>query len=61
MERYDKWKTVVKLAIDCGVAVPGMSSSLAYFESFRRGRLPANLVQARPRAAHKLKTACVAC
>jgi 6-phosphogluconate dehydrogenase len=46
VERYEKWKTVVKLAIDCGVAVQGMSSSLAYFESFRRGKMPANLTQA---------------
>lgn len=46
VERYEKWKTVVKLAIDSGVAVQGMSSSLAYFESFRRGKMPANLTQA---------------
>lgn len=35
-----------KQAIKSGVAAPGMTSSLAYFDSYRRARLPANLVQA---------------
>jgi 6-phosphogluconate dehydrogenase len=46
VERYDAWKSVVKLAADAGVAIPGMSSSLAYFDTYRRGRMTANLVQA---------------
>lgn len=46
MERYDAWKNVVKLAIDAGVATPGISTSLAYFDTYRRGRMTANLVQA---------------
>ena len=46
VERYDKWKQVIKYAVDAGVATPGMSSSLAYFDTYRRGRMPANLVQA---------------
>jgi 6-phosphogluconate dehydrogenase len=29
-----------------GVACPAMSASLSYFDSYRRARLPANLVQA---------------
>ena len=29
-----------------GVGVPGMTASLGYFDSCRRARLPANLVQA---------------
>ena len=36
----------VSAAIGAGVAVPSMSGSLAYFDSYRRGRSPANLVQA---------------
>lgn len=34
-------------AVGAGIAVPGMMSSLAYFDTYRRGRLPANLVQVR--------------
>ena len=33
-------------AVNSGVAAPGMTSSLAYFDTYRRARLPANLVQA---------------
>ena len=44
--RQTGWRRVVGLAVACGVAVPGMSSSLAYFDSYRRARHPANLVQA---------------
>lgn len=40
------WQAVVKLAIDHRIAVPAMSASLAYFESYTRERLPANLIQA---------------
>lgn len=29
-----------------GIGVPGMTASLSYFDTYRRGRLPANLVQA---------------
>ena len=46
VERNDAWRRVVTSAINAGVATPSMSSSLAYFDSYRRGRLPANLVQA---------------
>ena len=46
VERNDSWRNVVTSAINAGVATPSMSSSLAYFDSYRRGRLPANLVQA---------------
>ena len=34
------------LAIQAGVAVPAFSASLAYFDSYRQERLPANLLQA---------------
>jgi len=46
MERQLAWRRVVCLAINSGISTPGMSSSLAYFDTYRRGRLPANLVQA---------------
>ncbi len=40
------WREVIKLAVDQGIAVPAMSASLAYFDAYRRERLPANLTQA---------------
>jgi 6-phosphogluconate dehydrogenase len=44
--RNDGWRRVITRAVNAGVATPSMSGSLAYFDSYRRGRLPANLVQA---------------
>lgn len=46
VERQAAWRRVLSLAIAAGVSTPGMSASLAYFDTYRRGRLPANLVQA---------------
>lgn len=46
VDRQGAWRKVVTLAIQVGVSTPGMSASLAYFDTYRRGRLPANLVQA---------------
>jgi 6-phosphogluconate dehydrogenase len=40
------WRVAVSAAIKHGVAVPAFSASLAYFDSYRQGRLPANLLQA---------------
>src|SRR2546427_394792 len=40
------WRVAVSTAIRHGVAVPGFSASLAYFDSYRQARLPANLLQA---------------
>ncbi len=40
------WREVVKIAIDCGIPVPAMSSALNYYDSYRCDRLPANLLQA---------------
>ena len=34
------------LGIASGIATPALSSSLAYYDQYRRGSLPANLVQA---------------
>lgn len=45
-ERQDAWRDVVKIAITNGLGTPGMTASLSYFDSIRRARLPANLVQA---------------
>lgn len=46
VERQGAWRRVVSLAIQAGITAPGMSTSLAYFDTYRRGSLPANLVQA---------------
>jgi 6-phosphogluconate dehydrogenase len=40
------WRRVVARAVEMGIAVPAMASALAFFDGFRRGRLPANLLQA---------------
>ncbi|KAL4185782.1 hypothetical protein AMTRI_Chr10g232410 [Amborella trichopoda] len=46
VERQSAWRRVVCLAINSGISTPGMCASLAYFDTYRRERLPANLVQA---------------
>jgi 6-phosphogluconate dehydrogenase len=40
------WRAAVSTAINYGVAAPAFSASLAYFDSYRSARLPANLLQA---------------
>jgi 6-phosphogluconate dehydrogenase len=40
------WRETVALAVTHGIAVPAMGASLAYYDSFRAARLPANLLQA---------------
>ncbi len=40
------WRRVVSLAAEHGIPVPGFSSSLGYYDSYRRAQLPANLLQA---------------
>jgi 6-phosphogluconate dehydrogenase len=40
------WREVVALAVSHGIALPAMSASLAYYDSYRTARLPANLLQA---------------
>jgi 6-phosphogluconate dehydrogenase len=40
------WRVAVSTAIKHGVAAPAFSASLAYFDSYRQARLPANLLQA---------------
>ena len=39
-------RDVVALAVQAGVPVPTFSSAIAYFDSYRSDRLPANLIQA---------------
>src|SRR6201997_155518 len=41
-----KWRLVLSTGIKHGVATPAFSASLAYFDSYRAARLPANLLQA---------------
>jgi len=40
------WRRVVSLGIAQGIATPAFSASLAYYDAYRRGRLPGNLIQA---------------
>jgi 6-phosphogluconate dehydrogenase len=40
------WREVVALAVGAGIPVPAFSASLAYYDSLRSARLPANLLQA---------------
>lgn len=40
------WRRVVVKATKLGIPVPAFSTALAYYDSYRRGRLPANLLQA---------------
>jgi 6-phosphogluconate dehydrogenase len=40
------WRKVVSLAAECGVPAPTFFSALAYYDSYRSARLPANLLQA---------------
>jgi 6-phosphogluconate dehydrogenase len=40
------WRNVVAEAIQAGVPAPAFSASLAYYDSYRSPRLPANLIQA---------------
>jgi 6-phosphogluconate dehydrogenase len=42
----DNWRVAIGAAVQQGVAVPAFSASLAYFDSYRSARLPANLLQA---------------
>jgi 6-phosphogluconate dehydrogenase len=46
IQRQEAWRRTVTLGIQNGIASPAFSASLAYFDSYRRGRLPGNLIQA---------------
>jgi len=40
------WRRVVTTAVEMGVPMPAMSAALAFYDGYRSGRLPANLLQA---------------
>ena len=44
--RQGGWRHVVSAAVELGIPVPALSSALAYYDSYRSARLPANLIQA---------------
>ncbi len=45
-ERDTQWRTALQAAVELGIPTPALSSALAYFDSYRSERLPANLTQA---------------
>lgn len=46
LDRQSAWREVLSLANTTGIAIPAFSSSLDYFDSYRRSSLPQNLTQA---------------
>jgi len=45
-DAQDSWRRVVSSAVQNGIPVPAFASALSYFDGYRSGRLPANLLQA---------------
>jgi 6-phosphogluconate dehydrogenase len=45
-KRQANWRQLMNLAIANGVPVPAYSASLAYYDGYRREKLPTNLIQA---------------
>jgi len=45
-ENQDAWRKIITFSVNHGVPVPAFSSALAYYDSYRSERLPANLLQA---------------
>jgi 6-phosphogluconate dehydrogenase len=45
-ERLPAWRFVVRTAVGLGIPAPAFGASLAYYDSYRSARLPANLIQA---------------
>lgn len=47
VESYQEaWRNVISIAVQRGIPTPAFSSALAYYDSYRTERLPANLLQA---------------
>ena len=46
VSRHEAWRRVIVAAVQSGIPVPCRSAALAYFDGYRAGRLPANLLQA---------------
>jgi 6-phosphogluconate dehydrogenase len=44
-EREVSWRRAASLMLECGLPAPATTASLAYFDSYRSERLPANLIQ----------------
>jgi 6-phosphogluconate dehydrogenase len=44
-DAQDAWRRVISTAVQQGVPVPAFSSSLAYYDGYRREKGPANLIQ----------------
>ena len=40
------WRSTIVTAVRAGVPVPCLAAGLAFYDSYRSGRLPANLIQA---------------
>jgi 6-phosphogluconate dehydrogenase len=40
------WRKTCRLGIELGIPLPAMTAALSFFDGYRRGRLPANLIQA---------------
>jgi 6-phosphogluconate dehydrogenase len=45
-QSQDAWRNVVATAARLGIPTPAFSTALAYYDGYRRDRLPANLLQA---------------
>ncbi len=46
INRQNDLREVVKHAASIGIAAPGLMSALSYYDGYRNGRMPANLLQA---------------
>jgi 6-phosphogluconate dehydrogenase len=44
--RQEAWRRTIAAAIQGGLAVPASVASLAYYDTYRRARVPANIIQA---------------
>jgi len=40
------WRRVIARSVELGIPLPAMSTALSFFDGYRNGRLPANLLQA---------------
>ncbi len=46
MNYQESWRKVIIKAVELGIPMPAFSTALAFFDGYRSGRLPANLLQA---------------
>jgi 6-phosphogluconate dehydrogenase len=45
-DAQDSWRRVVATSVENGIWIPTIATALNYFDGYRNGRLPANLLQA---------------